>query len=68
MSKIEDRKSERITIYLSPSQVDFVKRLKQECLKEYGYFPDISQNAWLGMLLETGMNRIANDLTHLREI
>jgi len=56
----------RRTIYLLPETDDIINRLQRSYREETDYFPTISKTAWIHLLLEAGINTVADSLEEMK--
>jgi|TARA_R110000824_G_scaffold28953_1_gene96960 hypothetical protein len=55
------KRTERITLYISEEKRDRARRLKAAMKEENIHFPVVSQNAWLNLILDAGLEAMIAD-------
>lgn len=62
------QRTERITLYISKEKRERAKALKEAFKNEQAYFPMVSQNAWLNLVLDAGLEALTAECRQLQEI
>ncbi len=64
---MKNNRSQRITLYITEEKRDRARRLKEAFLEEGNYFPMVSTNAWLNLILDAGLDALTIKCRHAQE-
>ena len=64
---MKNNRSQRITLYITEEKRDRARRLKEAFLEEGNYFPTVSTNAWLNLILDAGLDALTVKCRHAQE-
>jgi len=65
---MKNNNAKRVTLYLQEEELNYIQHLKNAFEEEMEFYPDLSQNKWIKLLLQEGQHAIVKRIESIREI
>lgn len=65
---MKNTKAKRVTLYINQDELEHIERLHTAFKEETDFYPEMSTNKWLCLLLRSGQEAVAKRIESIREV